>query len=189
MPKPIIPGLLASLLAAPAFAAPAEEGSGGMPQFDFENVAASQVFWLMISFGLLYLLMRAMLPKVAGVAETRANTIGGDLDAADKARLDADTKQEAYEASLASSRARAQGLIADAKAEAAKANEARMAEADKAAQARLAAAEEELNAAREKALGKLDAIAADATKDIVEKLTGTRPADDKAAAAVASARV
>jgi F-type H+-transporting ATPase subunit b len=132
--------------------------------------------------------MVMMLPKVAGVTEKRAGTISGDLDTADKARLEAEDRREAYEASLASTRAEAQDVIAGAKSDAAKANEARMAEADAAAQTRLAQAEAELDKARRDALVKLDAIAAEATQDIVEKLTGTRPADAKAAAAVAAAQ-
>lgn len=188
MLKPVASGLVIALVSAPAIAAPAGGSSGGMPQFDFENVAASQVFWLVISFGVLYLLMLAMLPKVAGVTERRAGTISGDLSAAEQAKLAAEEKQEAYEASLASSRSRAQELIAEAKADAAKANEARMADADRAAQARLSEAEAELNVQREAALTKLDAIAATAAQDTVEKLTGSRPAEERAAAAVAAAR-
>ncbi|MBV7257088.1 ATPase [Pacificimonas sp. WHA3] len=158
-----------------------------MPQFDFARVALPQIIWLFFSFGLLFLLMRAMLPKVAGVAERRASTIGGDLDAADKARLDAETRREAYEAGIAKTRTDAQGLIESAKADAAKANEAKMKAADEAAAAKIAAAEAELSKQRDAALVKLDAIAVDATQDVVERLTGTRPAMAAAAAAVAQA--
>lgn len=188
MLKSVASGMGLALLSAPAIAAPAEGSSGGMPQFDFENVAASQVFWLVVIFGILYLLMLAMLPKVAGVTERRAGTISGDLSAAETAKLQAEEKRDAYEASLVSSRSEAQDLIAEAKTDAAKANEARMAEADAAAQARLAEAEKELDAQRTAALTKLDAIATSAAQDTVEKLTGRRPAEDRAAAAVAASQ-
>ena len=176
------------LVAAPALAAPQGDGGAGLPQFDFANIAASQVFWLLLTFGLLYLLMRAMLPRISNVVERRAETIGGDLDAAEQARLDAEQKQEAYEAGIAHTRSEAQDLVGKAKAEAARANEARMAEADAAAQARMDEAEAELGGKREAALARLDAISADAAQDIVEKLTGERPAQTRVAAAVAAAR-
>ncbi len=159
-----------------------------MPQFDFARVALPQIVWLLFSFGILFLLMRAMLPKVAGVAEKRAGTISGDLDAAEQARLDAETRREAYEAAIAKTRAEAQGLVDAAKTDAGKANEARMKAADEAIAAKTAAAEADLHKAKDAALTKLDGIAADATQDIVERLTGTRPAETEAASAVAAAR-
>lgn len=159
-----------------------------MPQFAFAEVALPQIVWLFLTFGLLFLLMLGMLPRVEGVRERRASTIGGDLDAAEQARLDAEQKREAYEAGIARTRGEAQDLIGSAKAEAARATEARMAEADAAAQSRMKEAEAGLNASRDAALAKLDAIAAGATQDIVQKLTGERPGDGDAAAAVAAAR-
>jgi F-type H+-transporting ATPase subunit b len=186
--KRISATLLTGLLAAPALAAPEEDGGAGLPQFDFERIAASQVFWLLLTFGLLYLLMLAMLPRISGVVEKRASTIGGDLDAADQARLEAEEKREAYENGIAKTRSEAQALIGAAKADAARANEARMAEAEKAAQARMDEANAELAVQREAALARLDEIAGNATQDIVEKLTGRRPSDAEASSAVAAAR-
>jgi|TARA_R100000501_G_scaffold17911_1_gene34696 F-type H+-transporting ATPase subunit b len=159
-----------------------------MPQFDIARVALPQIVWLLISFGILFLLMRSMLPKVVGVAERRSGTIGGDLDAADKARLDAEARREAYETSIAKTRAEAQDVINDAKADAARENEAKMKAADAAASEKMTAAEAELRAAKDSALQKLEAIAADATQDIVERLTGNRPPETEAATAVAAAR-
>ncbi|MGB7406336.1 MAG: ATPase [Pacificimonas sp.] len=166
-----------------AFAA---EESAGMPQFDFARVAVPQVVWLLLTFALLFILMQLMLPKVAGVTEKRAGTIGGDLEAAETARLDADTRREAYEAKIAGSRGEAQDLIGAAKADAAKANEARMAEVDARVAERLAEADAELAAQKADAFTRLDVIAADATQDIVERLTGERPDETVATAAVSN---
>ncbi|MGB3721956.1 MAG: ATPase [Pacificimonas sp.] len=159
-----------------------------MPQFDFARVALPQIVWLLFSFGILFLLMRAMLPKVAGVAERRSGTIGGDLNAAEQARLDAETRREAYEAGIARTRADAQAMVDAAKVDAGKANEVKMKAADAAIAEKIAAAEAELRDAKDAALVKLDGIAADATQDIVERLTGTRPVEAEAASAVAAAR-
>ena len=58
----------------------AEGGHGGVfPPMD-ATTFPSQIFWLVIFFGLLYLLMsRLALPKMAAVLEKRHKTIEGDL--------------------------------------------------------------------------------------------------------------
>ena len=48
---------------------------------------APQLIWLVITFGILYLLMkRVALPKIGSVIETRHARIASDLEAADKLR-------------------------------------------------------------------------------------------------------
>ena len=188
MLKRSLAGLIAAVSAGPAFAAEVAGASGGMPQFDFERVAVSQIFWLFVTFAILYALMLTMLPKVGGVTERRASTIGGDLDAADKARIDAEDRRTAYEANMAKRRVEAQEVIAAAKADAAKSTEVRMAEADKATAATVDAAMADLDRQKGEALTRVEAIAANATQDIVEKLTGSRPDESRAATAVAAAK-
>ncbi len=79
-------------------------------------------------------------------------------------------------------------MVNDAKAAAARDTEARLAVVNAEAEQSLAAAEARIGDARVAAMAKLDAVAADAAADIVERLTGKRPeaADvDAALAAVA----
>jgi F-type H+-transporting ATPase subunit b len=55
---------------------------GAFPPFDTSNFAP-QLVWLVLIFGVLYLLMsRLALPRVATILSTRETTIGADLDAA-----------------------------------------------------------------------------------------------------------
>ena len=58
--------------------------SGSFPQFDFSTFP-SQIFWLALSFGVLYLaLSRSVLPKLGGIIEKRGDTIAHSLDEAAK---------------------------------------------------------------------------------------------------------
>ena len=62
-----------------------------------------------------------------------------------------------------------------------------MAEANAALDAKAAAAQASLDTARSNALAEIETVAAEAATDIVEKLTGTRPADADAVAAARAA--
>ena len=72
---------------------------------------APQLIWLVITFGVLYLLMkRVALPKIGSVIEMRQGRIAGDLEAADKLRRETQEAIAAYEQALAEAKARAHGI-------------------------------------------------------------------------------
>lgn len=162
-----------------------------MPQIEqLAATYASQLFWLLITFGILYFgIARTMLPKVGKVVEDREAKIAGDLDAARAAQTRASEAQAARDQSLAAARAKAQELIGQVKGQTGKETEARLKTLDAELEARTAEAERRVQASREAALGDLDNIAAQAASDIVARLTGTAPAPEAAAQAVGSARV
>src|ERR1700761_1458313 len=86
---------------------------GAFPPFD-SSTFASQIIWLVIAFGLLYLLMsRIALPRVAGILEDRASKIGADLEAARRARAESDAALASYETSLVQARAKAQSIASE----------------------------------------------------------------------------
>ena len=59
---------------------------GGLPQLNPEHYA-SQIFWLAITFGLLFIVLsRVVLPKIAGGLQARKNRIEGDLNAAERSK-------------------------------------------------------------------------------------------------------
>lgn len=72
---------------------------------------APQLIWLVITFGVLYLLMKwVALPKIGSVIEMRQGRIAGDLEAADKLRRETQEAIAAYEQALAEAKARAHGI-------------------------------------------------------------------------------
>ena len=103
-----------------------------MPQIEqVAAVGASQVFWLLLTFGLVFLIVGlGMVPKVQGTVDARDAKIAADLQEAAGARQSADALEAEYRESMDRSRAEAARLATEAKAEAAKATEARVAAAD-----------------------------------------------------------
>ncbi|KAA5805247.1 F0F1 ATP synthase subunit B' [Alkalicaulis satelles] len=163
-------------------------GGDAFPPLD-PTYFASQLFWLAISFAVLYfLLSRFILPRIGGAIEERRDRIADDLDAASQMRDQADETVKAYEKSLADARARAQSVAASAKAEA----DADIAEAVREADARLdaqqAESEARIRAARDKALKEVRKIAAGAAADITTRLAGLDVAQADAEKAVDAAR-
>jgi F-type H+-transporting ATPase subunit b len=149
---------------------------------------ASQLFWLTISFGLLYILMsRVALPRMAGILEDRATKIGGDLDQAAVMHKKAQEAGQAYEQALAKAKLNAQEIGQKAKDDAnAEMNQTRQGvEADVAA--KIAAAEATIATTKTAALTNVSSIAAEAASAIIERLTGKPPSGDELKSALASA--
>jgi F-type H+-transporting ATPase subunit b len=147
-----------------------------MPQIaQLADTYASQVFWLLIFFGFTFFVIgMGMVPKIMGTVEMRDAQISGDLAAAQAARDAATAQEEAWKKREADSRAAAQGLIAEAKAKAAKEAEAKLAAAQAAIDARIAEAEAEISAARSSAMAEIEGVAAEAAQDIVARLAGAK---------------
>src|SRR5690606_20193202 len=117
---------------------------------------ASQIFWLLVTFGILYFgVARAMLPQVGRLIDKRVAKIGGDLEAARLAQEQASEAQAARDAVLAKAREEAQTLTGQARAEVGSENEARLKSVDAELEASTAAAEARIQASRQAALAEL----------------------------------
>ena len=156
-----------------------------MPQFDFATVFWPQLFWLSIVFAVLFFgVVMPTLPKIARVVDERESKVANDLSAAEVAKATADKMAVDYAADIAESQNTARASLSEAKAKAAASGEAALAKANAKVEATLAAAEVALATAKSNALAEIENIAAEASADIVEKLTGARPSASLAAAAV-----
>lgn len=159
-----------------------------MPQFDFANVFVPQLVWLAIFFAILYFgIIRLTLPKVGNVMQAREDKVTGDIAAAEAAKAASDKLADDYAAGLDAAHKAARGRIAEAQAKAAANVEAALAKTDAALAEKAAAADASLATARAKALGEIETVASDAAADIVERLTGKRPASGALTKAVAAA--
>ena len=71
--------------------------SGGMPQLNPE-FWISQIFWLTLSFGILYaVLSKLILPKISANLELRKSQIQENIEAAEKQRESSESKLKEYD--------------------------------------------------------------------------------------------
>lgn len=145
------------------------------PPFD-PATFPSQLLWLAITFGALYLLMSKLaLPRIGGILENRKTLIDTDLAAADADRQKTDAAIAAYEKALAEAKAKAQG-IANQTREAIQADlsaKRSAAEADLAT--KVSAAEARIAQTKAEALTHVDEIAAETAQAVVGQLVGDVP--------------
>jgi F-type H+-transporting ATPase subunit b len=157
-----------------------------MPQIaQLAATYSSQIFWLLLTFGIVFFVIGlGMVPKVQSTVDARDKKIADDLEAAKANSAAADALEADWRAKENEARADAQAKLAEAKAKAAKDREAKLAKEDAAIGEKLAAAEAQIGAGRGKALGEIEAVAAEAAADIVRRLAGTDVSADAALKAV-----
>jgi F-type H+-transporting ATPase subunit b len=160
-----------------------------MPQIaQLADTYASQVFWLLIFFGFTFFVIgRGMVPKVMETVALRDKQIADDLAAAQAARDAADEQEETWRKRENENHAKAQALIAKAKADAAAKNEKKLAAAQKRLDKKLSEAEERIAEARGAAMAEVESVAAEAAQDIVARLAGASVDETSAKAAVKEA--
>ena len=150
---------------------------------------APQLVWLLITFGILYLLMvYVALPRIGGVIEKRAAHIANDLAEADKLRRKTEEAIAAYEQALAEAKQKAHAIVEEgrAKLKDEMAKERAKLEAELAKKS--AEAEARIEAAKNSAMKEVNAVAADVAADIVRLLIGISPPKVEIDKAVQAAR-
>lgn len=145
-----------------------------MPQLDVSTYA-SQIFWLIVFFSLLYYLLSTRgLPRIAEILEARQDRIAADLDEAQRMRSEAEQAIQTYEAEMAKAREHAHALVTEAQvrlsSEAAKRHE----ELDGVLARELHEAEARIAAARQEALKEIEDVAAVAAQAATERLSGVK---------------
>ncbi|GKS02771.1 F0F1 ATP synthase subunit B family protein [Sphingomonas aquatilis] len=157
-----------------------------MPQISqIAATYASQIFWLLITFGILYFgIGKMMVPKVMATVDAREGQIAGDLAAAEQARLAADQVEAAWRAKMDEARAAAHAETTAAKAQAVKATESQIKSIDVELAERLAHHDLAVGNAKAQAMLNLQAVAAEVTQDLVAKVSGLTVGIDAAAEAV-----
>jgi len=150
---------------------------------------ASQIFWLLVTFGLLYFVVgRGMVPKIVSTVDAREARVEGDLAAAEAARRTADATEAAWRAEMDAARAAAAAETAKAKLQATASAEAQVKAADADLAERLGHHDLAIANAKGQALANLETVAAEAAQDIVARIAGLTVTTDQAAHAVREVR-
>ena len=147
--------------------------SGGMPQLNPE-FWISQIFWLTLTFGILYLVLsKFILPKISDNLESRKSKILENIEAAEKQREDSESKLKEYEKIISKSKLEAKNIFNQAREKALKDINNKKEILDKQIDDEINKAEQEILAFRKNAPEKINKIAIETSSELIQKLIGT----------------
>lgn len=147
----------------------------------------SQIFWLVVLFGTLYIVLsRFILPSIGNTLERRESTIASDLDEAARLNEEAVDAQKAVEVSIAKAHAKARETADKARAKIDKDIASETTKVDAEVDKKLEEAETRISALRADAMQNVESIAGDAANSIIGKF-GSKTTKTKVTAAVKSA--
>lgn len=160
-----------------AMAAEADgHGDASFPPFDPTHYF-SQIIWLLVTFGILYLLMsRVTLPRIGRILEERHDRIARDLEEASQRRAESEAAQAAYEKALVEARNKANAIAGEARNRLAAESETNRKSLEATLTAKLEDAERRIDATKSEALSHVRGIAVDTAQTIVSTLIGVTPA-------------
>jgi F-type H+-transporting ATPase subunit b len=157
-----------------------------MPQLSqLSQVYLSQFLWLAIALGFIFFVIaRGMVPRIQATVDAREQRIAGDLEAAQKARTAADETEAAWRGRMDAARAEAARIAQEAKQASARDTEAKVKAAADKINVRVESAETKIREAIGAARAEIEAIAAEATSEMVSRLVGISIDPNDAAVAV-----
>jgi F-type H+-transporting ATPase subunit b len=165
-------------------------GAGGnsFPPFD-TTTFPSQLFWLAIVFGALYLVIgRVVAPRIEGILSHRATKIAADLEIAEKAKNEAEGASAAFAKELNDARASAAKLASDTREKSNAEIEGVKVKLETELAAKIAASEAKIQETKVKALASVKNIAEEVTSDIVKAITGKAVTIDAIKAAMSNVK-
>tara|TARA_B110001452_G_scaffold67790_1_gene54569 strand:+ start:109 stop:699 length:591 start_codon:yes stop_codon:yes gene_type:complete len=144
----------------------------GMPQLNPE-FWISQIFWLTITFGILYLtLSKFILPKISSNLEIRKSQILENIEAADRQRKDSETKIQEYEKILNESKIEAKNYFKETRERVIKDIRLKRERLEEDINKEIKKAELEIKDLMDKAPEKINKIAIETSTDLVKQLIG-----------------
>ena len=146
--------------------------SGGMPQLNPE-FWVSQIFWLTITFGILYVVLsQLILPQISANLEIRKSQIVENIEAAEKQREQSEFSLVEYEKIVQNSRNEAKNHFKQAREKLMKDINIKKDALDKELNLEIQKAESEIQELRYKAPEKINKIAAETSSDLLHLLIG-----------------
>ena len=147
--------------------------SGGMPQLNPE-FWISQIFWLTITFGILYVVLsKFILPKISSNLELRKSQIQENIEAAEKQRESSEAKLREYEEIILKSKKEAKNIFKNAREKLINDINAKKETLDKQIDEEISNAEKEIETLKKVASEKINKIAIETSSDLLKKLIGT----------------
>jgi len=147
--------------------------SGGMPQLNPE-FWVSQIFWLIITFGILYIVLsKFILPKISSNLELRKSQIQENIETAEEQREMSEVKLKEYDEIILKSKLDAKNIFKNAREKIIKDINLKKETLDKQIDEEISNAEEEIKTLKRDATDKINKIAIETSSDLLKKLIGT----------------
>ena len=147
--------------------------SAGMPQLNPE-FWVSQIFWLTLTFGILYItLSKFILPKISSNLELRKSQIQENIEAAEKHRMDSETKLKEYDEIISKNKLKAKNILKETREKVIKDINSKKEKFDKEIDEEINKAEVEINLLKKGAPEKINKIAIETSSEILKDLIGT----------------
>ena len=144
----------------------------GMPQLD-PTYWASQAFWLILIFSLLYLTLSKMfIPKIKESIDNRENKIKDDLDEAQKLKTIAEQKLKEYEATIEEAKKEVQKIIFESKNKLISEIQNKRKEIEKEIDLELKNLDQEIVNLQKDSVTNISAIAEEMTSKVIEMVSG-----------------
>ena len=146
--------------------------SGGMPQLNPE-FWVSQIFWLTITFGTLYIVLsKLILPKISANLELRKSQIQENIEAAEKQKQNSEIKLKEFDDIILKSKLEANDIFKDARERVIKDINAKREILEKQIDEEIKKAEQEIEVLKKNSPEKINKIAIETSSELVKKLIG-----------------
>ena len=146
----------------------------GMPQLNPE-FWISQIFWLTLIFGALYVLLsKFILPKISNNLETRKSQIVENIGAAEKQREESDQKIKDYENIINEAKIEAKNIFNQAREKILKDINNKKESLKKEIDQEIKKAETEILELKNKSPEKINKIAIETSADLIKKIVGVQ---------------
>ena len=146
--------------------------SGGMPQLNPE-FWVSQIFWLIISFGILFIVLsKLILPKIRNNIELRKSHVLDNIEIAEKQKIESENKLKNYEELILKSKSEAQNYFNEARKKILEEINKKKISLDEELNLEIKKAEDEVAELINKSPEKINKIAVETSSDIVKQLIG-----------------
>ena len=146
--------------------------SGGMPQLNPE-FWVSQIFWLVLTFGLLYIILsKLILPKISNNLESRKSQILENIETAEKQREESEKKLKEFEKIILESKLEAKNYFNGARQKILEDISNKKNALDKDIDEEINATEKEINELRIDSSEKIKDIAIETSSELIKQLIG-----------------
>lgn len=165
-------GVAVLIATSTAYAGDAEHASsGGLPQFD-PTWFASQIFWLIVSFTLLYLVFsKKTLPSISATIDRRRQKVESDMETTENLAKEAQETLEEYQENLKNSQIKARAVITKTETDLKVLSEDTQNNFRKKAEKTITKTEASIAEATESAMKEVRSIATEITIDVIKHIT------------------